>query len=148
MPLWTFCQRLGWRYYIVIYLSHEELLGDRWCSSSVLSHHTSEIFSVGHSWSSLAGFCLGCPRGNVIDNVLLHTFLSLPISSFYYQGFLGSPPTTPLMLPCLLQSLFPVQFSCSVMPDSLLPHELQHSRLPGHHQGMHLFLEELKCICF
>ena len=27
-----------------------------------------------------------------------------------------------------------VQFSRSVMPDSLQPHELQHTRLPVHHQ--------------
>ena len=55
------------------------------------------------------------------------------ISSFYYQGFLGSPPTIPLILPCLLQSLLSssVQFSCSVMSDSLLLHGLQYARLPG-----------------
>ena len=82
------------------------------------------------------------------------SFLRL-VSSFYYQGFLGSPPTIPLILPRLLQSRLSssVQFSCSVMSDSLLLHGLQYARLPGLSPGnasafrgtkMSLLLEEPK----
>ena len=34
----------------------------------------------------------------------------------------------------ILEWVSSVQFSCSVMPDSLQPHGLQHTRFPVHHQ--------------
>ena len=115
-------------------------------------------------WSSFCRALLEFPRGifawvaqEEMWSIVFYYILSFlcPISSFYYQGFLGSPPTPPLILPCLLQSLLSssLQFSCSVMPDSLLPHGLQHARLPGPSPGnasafretkMHLLLEEPK----
>ena len=41
---------------------------------------------------------------------------------------------------------YSVQFSCSVMPDSLQPHGLQHTRFPVHHQLPELIQTQVHCV--
>ena len=63
--------------------------------------------------------CLHCPKKSSVLHLLIH---SSTIPHIVWQLL--------IFLLCPESCRFTVQFNCSVMSDSLRPHELQHTRLP------------------
>ena len=63
--------------------------------------------------------CLHCPKKSSVLHLLIH---SSTIPHIFWQLL--------IFLLCPQSRRFTVQFNCSVMSDSLQPHELQHTRLP------------------